>query len=371
VALSRGTPDTSWAWWRFSAFLPWAVLALAGALGGALFIAANPDSGSWVRAFSFSFGWLAWWLATPFIVRLSQEAPIRTGSWRSSLVRHVPVAVALAMVPSIINVVFGEIAGVPFSSRGWFASAYLMLFWRYPLDLMTYAAVAVLASQYHLQSIAREQELSTSRLTAELADARLLAITRQMHPHFLFNSLNGIAMLVREELYDDALKMLLAYGELLREVLDTEVSLVPIEREFAFIDRYVGIEQMRFPDTFVFEATIARSADGALVPSLILQPIIENSIRHGFADANANAGAKLTVSATRIAERLVMEIADNGTGLPAEFELGVGLSSVEARLAHQYGADQSMLTEPLLSRGTLVRIDIPYRTAADEVGSAR
>ena len=227
-----------------------------------------------------------------------------------------------------------------------------------------------LLTSYHLQARARE------RLEARLARAQLEALELQLHPHFLFNTLNAITALIAQE-PRSAQRIVAGLSELLRFSLgragEQEVTL---ERELDLLGRYIEIQEVRFPDRLRVEVDVGPDVMVALVPSMILQPLVENAIRHGIAPRAA--GGRVDVRAVREGETLRLTVSDDGLGAAAkpsgEARSGVGLANTRARLQHLYGEGHEMHAGPVEAGGYLVTIDIPYHTAAvpmsaDEVAS--
>jgi hypothetical protein len=227
-----------------------------------------------------------------------------------------------------------------------------------------------LLTSYHLQARARE------RLEARLARAQLEALELQLHPPFLFNTLNAITALIAQD-PRSAQRIVSGLSELLRFSLgragEQEVTL---ERELDLLGRYIEIQEVRFPDRLHVEVDVEPDSMVALVPSMILQPLVENAIRHGIAPRAA--GGRVDVRAVREGELLRLTVRDDGLGAAAkasgEARSGVGLANTRARLQHLYGDEHEMHAGPMETGGYLVTIEIPFHTAAvsmtvDEVAS--
>ena len=205
----------------------------------------------------------------------------------------------------------------------------------------------------------------TSRIRGEqLTRAQLQTLKGQLRPHFLFNALNTISSMVRER-PEMAERMIERLARLLRQSLDAEgTDEVALERELATLQPYLDIELARFEDRLRFDIDVAPDALGARVPHLLLQPIVENSVRHGL--ARMAAPGVVTIRSRRVGDALEVEVLDNGVGLPASFDVartrGLGLSNTMRRLHQLYGAGHSFdigRAEP----GTRVRVLVPYRPA--------
>jgi two-component sensor histidine kinase len=264
------------------------------------------------------------------------------------------------------------------------------------LDLLAYGAIIGLMHSVHFYRRFRERERSALVLESNLANARLSALRAQLHPHFLFNSLNAIAALLRRD-PRLAEATLMSLSDLLRLALSqAEKQQVPLREEMNFVNRYLEIQQTRFGDKLRVEQDIAPAILDCLVPTLLLQPLVENAIRHGIEPAE-NSGL-LRISADRRNGKLVMTVEDDGVGLPKkalevansissgfaeeptklpiapnESRLnrvsptngtGIGLTNLRARLETLYGRNQTLELESRPERGVRVRIEIPWRSAS-------
>ena len=208
-----------------------------------------------------------------------------------------------------------------------------------PFGVGVYFALVGIQHSFFYFAQARERETQAARLAAQLSEARLGALRMQLNPHFLFNSLNAITVLVRDQNTAAAARMLELLSDVLRQVLRTdEGHETTLSSEMEFLERYLAIEQVRFSDRlrpqFKIDPAVARAA----VPRFVLQPLVENALRHGIA-RRAEAGL-VQVSAHREGDQLVLTVRDDGPGLPttpSNTPSGVGLSNTRARLAALYG----------------------------------
>jgi LytS/YehU family sensor histidine kinase len=214
----------------------------------------------------------------------------------------------------------------------------------------------------------RERELHASQLAAQLAQAELQALRMQLHPHFLFNTLHTVSALMHKdvELADDMLSRL---GDLLRRTLDTaQAQEVPLQQELEFIQTYLEIEQARLGSRLHVRFETEPETLDVLVPNLILQPLVENAVRHGIAPRLE--GGRLVVRARRESDRLELEVEDDGPGLPADFadrpREGLGLANTRARLAALYGPAHQFELASVPPRGLRVVLRLPFREQADE-----
>jgi two-component system LytT family sensor kinase len=204
-----------------------------------------------------------------------------------------------------------------------------------------------------------ERQLETQQ--ARLTEARLAALTNQINPHFLFNTLNSIATLIRIN-PDNARNMIYRLSKILRRLLRKTENYSPLREEIAFIDDYLAIEMVRFGEKLKFQKDIETATLSRLVPSMILQPIIENSIRHGL--ASKVDGGTVRLRTWLEGTRLNISIEDDGVGIDEEklgalFESGIGVSNVNERLRVLFGAGYRMAVDSTPGGGTKTRIEIP------------
>ena len=211
---------------------------------------------------------------------------------------------------------------------------------------------------------AQELEVRQSRLETELARAQLHALRLEIEPHFLFNTLNAIAALVRLKDNRRAVEMLVDLGDFMRSNLDCpRDQFVTLATEVEWVRRYVSLQHARFADRLDVEYRLDDAVLGCRVPTLLLLPVVENAFRHGLA-RNAQKG-RLEVSAARQPDALTITVADNGAGIPTDFDVdrqaGTGLRNVRDRLLHLYGQSAALEIRRGDQSGTVVTIHIPLR----------
>lgn len=205
-----------------------------------------------------------------------------------------------------------------------------------PFSLFLYFAVlgCIYAFSYYRE--VREREAQQARLSTQLAEARLSALRMQLNPHFLFNSLNAITVLVRDQNTRDASRMLELLSGVLRQVLQSERrQQVTLDEELRFIEKYLAIEQVRFSDRLQVKWSIEPEVRDALVPEFILQPLVENAIRHGVAKRDERGVVE--VCARRSDSEIVLSVKDDGPGYNPKLAPGVGLYNTRARLETLFG----------------------------------
>lgn len=227
-------------------------------------------------------------------------------------------------------------------------------------DLMVYLAVvgAGIARDYFLRYRARQEE--TALLQAQLAHARLDALRSQLNPHFLFNTLNAISALVERDPRGTR-RMIARLSDLLRYTLEESTDTeVPLQRELDMLEEYVELMQIRFQGKLVVDVSVEPGVRGALVPNLILQPIVENAIKHGMSREGAG---RISIVARRVGENLEVIVTDSGPG-PAGGPEGVGLRNTNARLAQLYGPEHRVQLQPCGQGGTSASITLPFHAQA-------
>ncbi len=312
--------------------------------------------------------WIAWALLSPVIVLVARRFPLTECAPFSWMGRHLLAGLATSAaslgVATLIRVVGSAHVQLPSEIGTEFALTPVFAS-RIATGLLVYALITIGYQAAASRRIAREREAVASRLRADLAEAKLASIEGQLHPHFLFNALNSIAALVREDARQ-AETMLELLSDLLRATLRTNpIQEVPLDEALRLAEQYLAIEQVRFQDRLraTFDATAA--ARQGRVPQLILQPLVENAVRHGIAPLEKGGSVRVAASVEDGILRITID--DDGIGYgraPAsKASTGRGISSVRALLAHLYGAEQRFEVKARQPAGTSVSIELPYRTA--------
>jgi len=240
-------------------------------------------------------------------------------------------------------------------------------------DVFVYWAIFGIGYAFDYRERYRERESAASELKAQLAQAQLESLKVQLHPHFLFNTLHTIAGLVRSNEKVPAVNMIAGLSDLLRRALESAGEQeVPLSKELDFIKLYLDIQKVRFSDRLILRMEIAPETLDALVPNLILQPLVENAFRHGI---SMDESAGLIVIETYCeADELHIKVRDNGPGLQAGWQLenseGIGLANTSERLRHLYGTEHRFDLRNGSNGGLVVAITIPFR-AGYEPGQRR
>jgi len=305
--------------------------------------------------------WSVWAVATPLVVWLGRRAPLIPFAPRAVVV-HLVAAAALAVAHHAWWTAL-EVWVRPFDAMG--AHAFGAGFRkelgdRVFLEALVYAAVLGVGHGVEYYRRMRDRELHAARLEASLVHARLDALELQLQPHFLFNTLHAIGGLVRQVRTAEAVEMIAGLSEMLRYSLDrVGHHLVALDQELVILGRYLDIQRLRFPDRLAVTIDVPAALRVARVPALLLQPLIENAVRHGI-EPRAEAGA-IELRGRREGARLVLELWNSGPGLGGRAD-GVGIANTRERLARLYGADHAFtLTEA--RGGVLARLDLPFEDA--------
>lgn len=331
---------------------------------------ANRGPADW-RAIVWEGGdWLLYALLTPFVFLLARRFPLERGRVARQLVVHVLASIGLcaawATGGQLLAWAILEGAGRPTARAlaSWF-------FTSLPFGVAVYFAVLGVERAATFFVEARERETVAARLEASLASARLAALRMQMQPHFLLNSLNAIAVTVRDKDTATATRMLENLGDLLRRVMRTDrPPEIPLHEELEFVRQYLAIEEIRFSDRLRPVFSVDTGLLRAAVPEFVLQPLVENAIRHGL--ARRAAATRLEIAARREGGDLVLAVTDDGPGAGAELRFGVGLANTRERLATLYGRDRARLTlETASAGGTVATIRLPYREIGPATGEPR
>ena len=306
-----------------------------------------------------------WIVATPLVAFLARRFPIVPWRWRPATVHLLAAAgFALAFLAWLIAV---NITLRPYDVMNItrFGPAFVeRIQSQFPLEVLVYFGTlgAVYAFDFHDRS--RERAIRTAQLERELANARLEALAAQLQPHFLFNALHTVSGLIRGHEHQAAITTLAGLSDILRYALDAAGAPdVPLENELEVTRRYLAIQQLRFGDRLVVTLDPDPATLRALVPRLLLQPLIENAIRHGVAPSVAPSWLALRAWREESSLRLGVSNAISATS-PEENGLGIGLRNTRARLEQMYGEDFNLETRRLDDRFEL-DVRIPWREAAE------
>ncbi len=346
------------AWIRWLAILLfWTLLGLFFASQSGLTYLYQQGWAPWGLLVKLSLSeWYIWALLTPVAVWLAKKFPFARGRRIPAMAVHLLAGATLTMAKIVIEGwVRNTLLGIP----GQVHAAN-----KFHLSFLAYWAIVGVTHAFAYYQMYRERELAASQLQTQLARAQLQALQMQLQPHFLFNTLHAISTLMHRDV-NAAERMLAGLSDLLRLTLENAgTQEVRLRSELELLDLYLEIEQTRFQDRLTVRKDIEPQTLDAVVPNLLLQPLVENAVRHGVA-ARALPGW-VEISARRADARLYIEVSDNGPGLPASYTgKGLGLSNTRARLERLYGEQHSFRLENLASGGVRVCVEIPWRTAGE------
>ena len=304
--------------------------------------------------------WLVFDALTRIPYELALRFPLRRGRVAGTIGVHVVGALVLSLgwtsTGALLSVALGRRPGQVSFFRYFLAS----LLTSFPLCVFLYFAVlgCIYAFTYYREM--REREEQQVRLSAQLAEARLSALRMQLNPHFLFNSLNAITVLVRDRNVQDASRMLELLSGVLRQVLQSHKRQeVTLDEELQFIEKYLAIEQVRFSDRLQINWAIDFDLRNALVPEFILQPLVENAIRHGIGKRSEEGLIEIVAAAAN--GDLMLSVKDNGPGYAATSEGGVGLENTRDRLGTLFGEAAKLEIINAAEGGTMATVRLPLR----------
>ena len=323
----------------------------------------------WKNVFLMQAIIYTWAILSPLIVFFAKRFRFEQRSWWRVLSAHVAAAIVFLLLHRAIYSIFYIIVDpARVAENGGFLAMTLRLFIRnWVVDLPMYcfllSSIYVVVFYRHFQA----EQLKSSELKAALANSQLNALKMQIHPHFLFNTLNSISALMHEDV-KAADKMVARLGDFLRTTLensgDHEVSL---KQEIDFVGRYLEIESVRFQDRLVVKMNIDPETLQARVPNLILQPIVENAIKHGI--SRQTKVGSLIISSKRHGDRLQIRVEDSGPGLQpsngngkGSKTGGIGFANTRARLAHLYEENYRFEIKSAVPHGLIVTLEIPFET---------
>jgi len=323
---------------------------------------------AWTKLFvTTMLSWLPWALSTPLVLHLGRQfppvglRPLRT--WLVHLVTCASIGLAFSAWGAWLEVLFN-----PYAYPTGPGSFTKICFDRYCNGVLSVLILysAILTAGYMLSSRKRLvfQQTETARLSEQLTQAQLDALRRQIEPHFLFNTLNSVAGLVREQKNDAAVSMIAGLSDFLRRVLEGSTRQeVPLGEEMEFTNRYLEIQKVRFAERLQLSVDVPRQLCSARVPSLILQPMVENAIKHGI--AKRAQGGSIRISASRCDGTLTLSVCNDGPSLPVDWEMtrpGIGISNVRTRLQSLYGDAFQLNMRNQDVGGVEVTVSLPFVT---------
>jgi two-component system, LytTR family, sensor kinase len=314
--------------------------------------------------------WYAWALLVPPILWVARRYRFERHTWRRVAAAHLLGVGVFTFAHALLTVSMRDPLIAAYGWRPestWWTEFQRLFFLNFDWDMMTYWAIVGLSHALDYHGEAQERALTAAQLQTRLAEAQLQALQRQLHPHFLFNTLHTISALMHRDT-EAADAMLARLSDLLRLTLDRlGIQQILLKEELEFLNKYLQIERTRFGDRLTVHMEIEPETLDVSVPNLILQPLVENAIRHGIAPRVG--GGRVQIVARRTGDRLWLMVRDNGPGLPPAkldaFNRGVGVSNTRSRLQHLYpGAHKFEFHQPS-DGGLAVTIEIPASGEGD------
>lgn len=304
--------------------------------------------------------WLYFLPFLPLILWLAERFPFNKAGWRRVLPVHL-LAIIVIVAVHMWATVATYYALSPISAPFWMYWFKLFTF-RFATDFALYGAVAGLVIARRATEAAREREQAALKLEASLAEARLHALREQLQPHFLFNSLNAMSTLALRGDPEAVTRGLAVLSDLLRFTLETQrTQEVPLAEELAFIDQYLELMMLRFGDRLTVIRDIDDAALDAAVPVMLMQPLVENAIRHGISETPGPGTLRITVA--RMGNDVQVEVQDSGPGFRTDGRRdGIGLTNTRARLEALHGSQARMECGTVNGTGGRVRVILPYRS---------
>jgi sensor histidine kinase YesM len=362
--MTDARPDARFARWTWIAAI-WCAGALFDASQTVLIMHALVGPRSWLAPFSIAFvSWLPWMLATPLIVAIARWRPFDHGRVLKTasvhLVAFVFIGVAASAWAAMLRVVFNPWHRTP--PPGFINTWYSSVADQILTYVFVYALILTITYVVDSRQKMARQMTEAARLNEELSLAQLAALRGQMEPHFMFNTLNSIVGLVRDQRNDAAISMIVGLSEFMRRASeDSHRTQVSLTEEVEYLQRYIDIQKMRFGDRLRVSLDIPAELGHAQVPNLLLQPLVENAIKHGV--SKRVAGGDIRVAGLRQGDTLRLAVYNDGPWMgerPAAGHGGVGLGNLRTRLQILYGDRAELLLRPLDTGGVEVVVVLPF-----------
>jgi two-component system, LytTR family, sensor kinase len=330
----------------------------------------------WHYLLAWLLGVYIWALLTPAILWLGRQFPLERRNWWRPAAIHFLFSVGFSAFELFLESgLYSRLHLFPSAMKDFRGALAQLLVRGFHGGVFNYWLVLGVqwgVLYYHRfrersQEVLRVQ-LQASELESQLASAQLNALKMQLQPHFLFNTLNAITVLVRARKSKDAEQMLGHLSDLLRRVLeDIDAQEVSLRRELEYLHLYLSIEQVRFADRLRVEVSVDPTTEDASVPQLILQPIVENAVRHGI--ARSSSAGRILIRAAKINGTVEVRVQDDGPGLSTTYsgeDQGIGLANTRARLRQLYGEDARLEIENCNGGGAAVTIKFPFHDSRRE-----
>jgi two-component system, LytTR family, sensor kinase len=353
--------------WRWIAAI-WCAGALCDASQTVLIMHAEGKHHNWLPLFGIELvSWLPWMLATPLIIRLARRYPIT----RTLSVRTVALHITAFTVVSAVAETWSAALQVlfnPWNNRSWptFVDTFsVSLLYQGLTFVIVYALILTVTLVLDSRERMSRQITETARLNEELSKAQLAALRKQLEPHFMYNTLHSIAGLVRDRRNDPAVSMIVGLSEFLRRASeDSHRTQVALGEEVEYLQRYVDIQKVRFGERLRVTVDIPPELLRAQVPNLLLQPLVENAIKHGI--SKRVAGGAVRVTGARQNGKLCLSVYNDGPNDPSGWQAthtGVGLGNLRTRLQILHGDQSALELRRVDAGGVEVMVTLPLREA--------
>ncbi|WP_235186607.1 sensor histidine kinase [Dyella japonica] len=350
-----------WAW----VFAFWTLLALSYTASAVISMISEGEAFAWVRPLTWNVAnAYLWMLLTPVVAWLGIQGG--SGSWGRFWAVHAPACLMLAAVQVMLVLgIYWTLCGPPTSRPNIALGAFarMQFAYNFHLSVLTYGVMLVVLRAIDSQRRLRDERLRNAQLETQLVQSQLQTLRVQLQPHFLFNTLNAISALALADPVQ-ARQMIARLSDFLRLTLEERhAQQVPLSREMEFLSCYLGIQQVRFQDRLTTHLDVSIDTVRALVPNMILQPLVENALRHGLLD-KAERGT-LHIMTRREGDALLLRVDDDGIGLPTEgAKEGIGLGNTRTRLDMLFGKEATVALERKAEGGTRVELRFPFRECA-------
>ena len=287
--------------------------------------------------------------------------PASGANWRTAGWRHFLFFLTVAFAHLLLTTLVAF--AIAREQQTLAAALFMQIRGRMHLQVLTYTTIVGTGAAFSFYRRDRDRKIRESRLEAELASARLDALRAHVQPHFLFNSLHSIASLARAGDSAAVVRLIAGLSDLLRRLLDAREQHLPLHEELTLVERYLEIQQVRFADRLDVSIDLAPDAAEARVPLLVVQPLVENALRHGLAPMVERG--ELKVRARRADGWTRIEVEDSGVGLPEGWTLdgadGTGLRNLRSRLAMEFGSHFELALDRRKAGGVVARVSVPYQ----------
>lgn len=364
IGLGTYASRTRWLWIAGA----WAAGALFDASQTVIVMRVEGKHHSWLPLFAIELAlWLPWALATPFVIELARRYPLIRGATVRAIIVHVA---ALAAISAIVETwsAWLQVLFNPWGNRNWptFADTWsTSLVFQVSIFVIVYMLILTVTYLVDARDRIARQVTEAARLSEELSKAQLAALRTQLEPHFMYNTLNAIAGLVRDRRNETAVSMIVGLSEFLRRAsADSQRAQVTLSEEVEYLQRYLDIQALRFGERLRVNLDIADGLRHAKVPNLLLQPLVENAIKHGI--SKRVSGGTIRVTGTGRDGRLCLSVSNDGPCTQEDLDAtrtGVGLRNIRTRLQILHGDQSDLVLRRDGADGVEVLVTLPLEEA--------